>query len=74
MKILILTLLMLASLAVHAQLLKKLKEKTVDKAVNNANAAKNNSIQKVKDEPRNLMHKQMQDLRGEFDSTDVDYA
>ena len=67
MKILFATLFILISFLSPAQILKNLKDRAVNKA-------KANTIDKAKYEARNAAHKQMQDIRNEFDSTDFDYA
>src|SRR5882672_1131202 len=67
MKILLGTLFVFLSFQLPAQILKNLKDKAVNKA-------KENTIDKAKYEARNAAHKQINDLRAEFDSTDFDYA
>lgn len=50
-----------------AQILKNIKDRAINKA-------KTNTIDKAKSEARNAYHKQLNDIRAEFDSTDFDYA
>ncbi len=50
-----------------AQILKNIKDRAVNKA-------KANTIDKAKSEARNAAHKQLDQVRAEFDSTDFDYA
>jgi CHAT domain-containing protein len=50
-----------------AQILKNLKDRAINKA-------KTNTVDKAKSEARNAYHKQLNDIRAEFDSTDFDYA
>jgi CHAT domain-containing protein len=70
MKTLITLSLLFLSVQLPAQLLKKLKEKVVDKGKGTVNDAKYDA--KVK--ARNAAHKQLDDFNDAFDSTDIDYA
>lgn len=67
MKILFALFLLCLSVISQSQILKNIKDRAVNKA-------KANTIDKAKYEARNAAHKQMQDIRNEFDSTDFDYA
>jgi CHAT domain-containing protein len=50
-----------------AQILKNIKDRAINKA-------KANTVNKGKSEARNAYHKQLNDIRDSFDSTDFDYA
>ncbi|HEY6062030.1 MAG TPA: tetratricopeptide repeat protein, partial [Chitinophagaceae bacterium] len=67
MKILIGLLFIFSSIQSTAQILKNIKDRAVNKA-------KANTVDKAKYEARNAIHKQLNDIRDGFDSTDFDYA
>ncbi len=70
MKILIASILILFSLSGSSQLLKKLKDRAVDKGKQTANDAKYDARMKA----RNSVRNEMDGIKADFDSTDVDYA
>ncbi len=67
MKILLTVFVSLSFLFSRAQILNRLKDRAVQKA-------KENTIDKAKSEAWNAYHKEIDDIRAEFDSTDFDYA
>ncbi|HMK25439.1 MAG TPA: CHAT domain-containing tetratricopeptide repeat protein [Chitinophagaceae bacterium] len=67
MKVLIGVLFIFLSIQSPAQLLKNLKDRAINKA-------KQNTVDKAKTEARDAYHKQLNDIRDGFDSTDFDYA
>ena len=67
MKILCGLLLVFMSMRTSGQILKNIKDRAVNKA-------KENTIDKARTEARNAAHKQLDQVRAEFDSTDFDYA
>ena len=67
MKILIGLLFIFCSIQSTAQILKNIKNRVVNKT-------KANTVDKAKYEARNAYHKQVNDIRDGFDSTDFDYA
>ena len=67
MKIILAVIFFSLSVNSQAQLLKNIKNRAVNKA-------KENTVDKAKYEARNAYHKQVNDIRDQFDSTDFDYA
>jgi hypothetical protein len=67
MRILIGSLFIFLSIQSSAQILKNLKDRAINKA-------RENTVDKAKNEARNAYHKQLNDIRDGFDSTDFDYA
>ncbi len=67
MKILFGSLVIFLSIQSPAQILKNIKNRTISKV-------KENTVDKAKYEARNALHKQVNDIRDGFDSTDFDYA
>ena len=70
MKILSLTLLLFISIASPAQILNKIKNKIKGKAESEVRDAKYEAKVKARDAARN----EMEDVKADFDSTDIDYA
>ena len=70
MKFLIVLSLGFLTIPAHSQILKKLKDKAVDKGKSAANDAKYDAKMKA----RNTVKGEMEDIKAGFDSTDVDYA
>lgn len=70
MKILFSAALLLLTLSSSSQLLKKIKDRVEGKAKGEANQAKNDAQYKA----RQAAHKELDDFKNEFDSTDIDYA
>jgi tetratricopeptide (TPR) repeat protein len=67
MKIFIGLLFLFLSVQSSSQILKNIKDRAINKA-------KENTVDKAKYEARNAVHKQLNDIRDSFDSTDFDYA
>ena len=70
MKLLTVLVLIFLSLSVNAQLLKKIKDRVVDKGKGEVNDAKYTAKSKA----REAAHKELDDFNAVFDSTDIDYA
>lgn len=70
MKILFSVLLLLFSALAEAQILNRVKDRVTNKAKGEVNNAKNNAKYKARESARN----ELNEVKAEFDSTDVDYA
>lgn len=70
MKILFSVLLLLFSVLAQAQILNRVKDRVTNKAKGEVNNAKNNAKYKARETARN----ELNEVKAEFDSTDVDYA
>lgn len=70
MKILFSVLLLLFSVLAQAQILNRVKDRVTNKAKGEVNNAKNNAKYKARESARN----ELNEVKAEFDSTDVDYA
>ncbi len=67
MKILFAIILLTCSVNAPSQILKRIKDKAVNKA-------KENTVDRARNEAREAYYKKMNDIRAEFDSSDFDYA
>jgi CHAT domain-containing protein len=70
MKILIVIILFAFSYSGHTQILNRVKDKVINKGKGEVNNAKNNAKYKARESAR----KELDEVKAEFDSTDVDYA
>ena len=67
MKMLFAIILLTFAVNAPSQILKKIKDKAVNKA-------KENTVDRAQNEARDAYYKKMSDIRAEFDSSDFDYA
>jgi predicted AAA+ superfamily ATPase len=67
MKMLFAIILLTCSVNAPSQILKRIKDKAVNKA-------KENTVDRARNEAREAYYKKMNDIRAEFDSSDFDYA